>query len=344
MLILAIESSCDETAASVACIEGTKDSINKIEIKSNIIASQIDIHALYGGVVPEIASRAHAEALSKITYEALDVAGVTIDDIDAVAVSYAPGLIGALLTGVNFAKGLAFANNKPLIPVNHIKGHISATYIENPDIKPPYLALAASGGHTSIINVKSYTDFETVGRTRDDAVGECFDKIARVMGISYPGGAEMDKLARSGNKNAIKFPSAAVSGDNIDYSFSGLKTAVINYLHNAEQKGETIVKEDVSASLTKTIVDSILIKLDYAIDTFGYNTLAVAGGVAANSHLRAGLQDFAQRKNIRLAIPSLKYCGDNASMIAVQGYFEYQIGNVAGTDLNAIARPSSVKK
>lgn len=333
MLILAIESSCDETAAAVADIND-----NEAIIRSSIIASQIDIHALYGGVVPEIASRAHAEALSKITYEALDTANVTLDNIDAIAVSYAPGLIGALLTGVNFAKGLAYANNKPLIPVNHIKGHIAASYIEN-NIKPPFIALAASGGHTSVINVKSYTDYETVGRTRDDAVGECFDKIARVMGIPYPGGAVMDKLAALGDKNAIKFPSAAVSGDNLDYSFSGLKTAAINYLHNAEQKGEEISKENVAASLTKTIVDSIITKLDLAFDKYGGSTLVVAGGVAANSHLRTGLKAFAEKRGLTLAIPSLKYCGDNAAMIAVQAYHEFKIGNIAKTDLNAVARP-----
>lgn len=334
MLILAIESSCDETAASVASIDHTS-----INILSSIIASQIDIHALYGGVVPEIASRAHAEALSKITYEALDKANVTVNDIDAFAVSYAPGLIGALLTGVNFAKGLAFANNKPLIPVNHIKGHIAASYIENLNIRPPFIALAASGGHTSIINVKTHTDFETVGRTRDDAVGECFDKIARVLGISYPGGAILDKLASSGNKNAVKFPSAAVSGDNLDFSFSGLKTSVINYIHNAEQKGEQICREDIAASLTNTVVNSIISKLDQAYEKLGCKTLVVAGGVAANSHLRTSLAEFCREKNITLAIPSIKYCGDNAAMIAVQAYYEYQKGNVASTDLNAVARP-----
>ena len=335
MLILAIESSCDETAASVAFIDETN---GKKEIRSSIVASQIDIHALYGGVVPEIASRAHAESLSKITYEALDEAKVSMKEIDAVAVSYAPGLIGALLTGVNFAKGLAFANNKPIVPVNHIKGHIAASYIEN-DIKPPFLALAASGGHTSIINVKSYTEFETIGRTRDDAVGECFDKIARVMGIPYPGGAQMDALAKIGNKKAVKFPSAAVSDDTLDYSFSGLKTAAINYLHNLEQKGEDICREDVAASLTKTIVESIINKLEKAIGQTGYKTLVVAGGVAANSHLRKGLADFAEKKDLTLAIPSMKYCGDNAAMIAVQGYYEFINGNVANTDLNAVARP-----
>ncbi|MBE6643450.1 MAG: tRNA (adenosine(37)-N6)-threonylcarbamoyltransferase complex transferase subunit TsaD [Ruminococcaceae bacterium] len=335
MLILAIESSCDETAAAVAFIDDLNE---KFEIRSSIIASQIDIHALYGGVVPEIASRAHAEALSKITYEALEKAEVTMKDIDAIAVTYAPGLIGALLTGVNFAKGLAFANNKPLIPVNHIKGHIAASYVEN-NIRPPFLALAASGGHTSIINVRSYTDYETIGRTRDDAVGECFDKIARVMGIPYPGGAEMDRLASKGNKKAIKFPSAAVSGDNLDYSFSGLKTAAINYLHNAEQKNEPICREDVAASLTKTIVDSVITKLELAIEKTGYDTLVMAGGVAANSHLRQGLKEFAERNDLTLAIPSLKFCGDNAAMIAVQGYYEFKNGNIAKTDLNAVARP-----
>lgn len=336
MLILGIESSCDETAASVAFID---EQNNKIEIKSSIIASQIDVHKLYGGVVPEIASRAHTEALSRITYEALEKADVTLNDIDAVAVTYAPGLIGALLTGVNFAKSLAFANNKILIPVNHIKGHISAAYIEYEDLKPPYLALAASGGHTSIINVKSYTDFETIGRTRDDAVGECFDKIARVMGIGYPGGAEMDRLASLGDKKAIKFPSAAVSGDSLEFSFSGLKTAAINYIHNAEQKGEELNKENIAASLTKTITDSIINKLKSALAQTQHKTLVVAGGVAANSHLRKALEDYANENGVMLCIPSRKYCGDNAAMIAVQGYYECKAGNVASHDLNAVARP-----
>lgn len=336
MLILGIESSCDETAASVAFID---EQTNKTTIKSSIIASQIDIHSLYGGVVPEIASRAHTEALSSITYEALKTADVTMNDIDAVAVTYAPGLIGALLTGVNFAKSLAFANDKILIPVNHIKGHISAAYIEHESLKPPYLALAASGGHTSIINVKSYTDFETVGRTRDDAVGECFDKIARVIGIGYPGGAEMDRLASLGDKRAIKLPSAAVTGDNLEFSFSGLKTAAINYIHNTEQKGEELNKENIAASLTKTIVDSIINKLDKALDETGHKTLVVAGGVAANSHLRHALEEYAEKNSVTLCIPSRKYCGDNAAMIAVQGYHEYKAGNTASHDLNAVARP-----
>lgn len=335
MLILAIESSCDETAAAIVEFEENGD---KKTVKSNIVASQIDIHSLYGGVVPEIASRAHTEALTRITAEALEKADATMDDIDAIAVTNTPGLIGALLTGVNFAKGLAFSFNKPLIPVNHIKGHISAAYLENPKLKPPFLALAVSGGHTSVIDVRSYTDFHTIGRTRDDAAGECFDKIARIMNIPYPGGAEMDRLASNGNKDAYKFPSAAVSGENLDYSFSGLKTAVINHIHNLTQKGEEINREDIAASFTKTVTSSIITKLKSALETTGYDSLVVAGGVAANSHLRASLEDFSKEKNIKIYIPSIKYCGDNAAMIACQGYYEYLDGNTAKTDLNAASR------
>lgn len=330
MLILAIESSCDETACAVGKFEN-----DSYSVLSNIVASQIDIHALYGGVVPEIASRAHTEALTKITKEALETSGKKISDIDAFAVTYTPGLIGALLTGVNFAKGLAYSQNKPLIPVNHIKGHISAAYIENPELKPPFLALCASGGHTSIVDVRSYTDFVTLGRTRDDAIGECFDKTARVMGICYPGGAEMDRLASLGNENAYRFPSAAISGDNLDFSFSGLKTSVINTLHTAEMKGEKYKKEDIAASLTKSIVSSLIIKLHSALDMTGYKTLVIAGGVAANSHIREKIGEFCSQRNTKLVIPSRKYCGDNASMIAFQGYFEYLAGNVADLSLNA---------
>ena len=231
MLILSFESSCDETSCAVVAMED-----GRREALSDIIASQIEVHRLYGGVVPEIASRAHTEAISRITREALDGAGVTMDDIDAVAVTNAPGLIGALLVGVNFAKGIAFAHNKPLIPVNHIHGHIAANYLEYPDLEPPFTALVASGGHTSIIHVKSYTDFETIGATRDDAIGEAFDKVARLLGLCYPGGAEMDALAKKGKPDAISFPSAAIAGDTLDMSFSGLKTAVINYIHNASQR------------------------------------------------------------------------------------------------------------
>ena len=332
MLILAIESSCDETSAAVCEFDG-----DTRKIRSNIIASQIETHKLYGGVVPEIASRAHCDAVSGITYEALDAAGVTLDMIDAVAVTANPGLIGALLVGVNFAKALAFANGKPLVPVNHIKGHVAANYFEYENLRPPFLALVASGGHTSLIKVTSYTKFETVGRTRDDAIGEAFDKVGRVMGLPYPGGAEMDRLASLGTPDAIKFPSAAVVGDNLDFSFSGLKTSVINYLHNAEQKGETVSREDVAASFTKTVTSSVIKKLKMACDTTGMRDIVIAGGVAANSHLRAALEDFCKKRKLSLYIPPRSLCGDNAAMIAAQGYYEYLDGVRADTSLNARA-------
>jgi len=332
MLILAIESSCDETSASVCYFE---DGVH--EIRSNIIASQIETHKLYGGVVPEIASRAHCDAISGITYEALEKAGVTLADIDAVAVTATPGLIGALLVGVNFAKALAFANGKPLIPVNHIKGHVAANYFEHADLKPPFLALVASGGHTSLIKVNSYTDFETVGRTRDDAIGEAFDKVGRVMGLPYPGGAEMDRLASIGDPNAVKFPSAAVIGDNLDFSFSGLKTAVINHLHNLSQKGEEIPKEDIAASFTRTVTASVTKKLEMAANRTGLSNIVLAGGVAANSHLREALEKLCTKKKYKLCLPPRSLCGDNAAMIAAQGYYEYLAGVRADTALNAKA-------
>ncbi len=332
MLILAIESSCDETSASVCRFQG-----DDREICSNIIASQIETHKLYGGVVPEIASRAHCDAISSITYEALTSAGVTLADIDAVAVTAQPGLIGALLVGVNFAKALAYANGKPLIPVNHIKGHVAANYFIYPDLKPPFLALVASGGHTSLIKVTDYTTYETVGRTRDDAIGEAFDKVGRVMGLPYPGGAEMDRLASLGNSEAIKFPSAAVIGDNLDFSFSGLKTAVINYLHNASQKGEEYCKEDVAASFTKTVTASVTKKLSMACEQAGLSEIVLAGGVAANSHLREALEVMCKKKKYKLYMPPRSLCGDNAAMIAAAGYYEYLEGNLADASLNASA-------
>lgn len=325
MLILSLESSCDETSAAVTYGR---------EIKSNIIASQVDIHRLYGGVVPEIASRAHTEAISRITYQALDEAGVTIKDIEAVAVTNTPGLIGALLVGVNFAKSLAFANKKPLIPVNHIKGHIAANYNVHKELEPPFIAFVISGGHTSIIDVKSYTDFVTIGQTRDDAMGEAFDKVARVMGLPYPGGAEMDRLAEIGDSEAIKFPSAAIADNTYDMSFSGLKTSVINYLHNKEQKNEHFSREDVAASFTKTIVESCVKKLSMITSL---DKLVIAGGVAANSHLRKRLSKFADLNDIKLYIPPLNLCGDNAAMIGLQAYYEYMSGKTAGTNLNAKA-------
>ncbi len=334
MIILGFESSCDETAAAVVEIDG-----GSIDVRASIVASQISTHALYGGVVPEIASRAHTEAISRITYEALEKAECTMADIDAIAVTAHPGLIGALLVGVSFAKSLAYAHGKPLIAVNHILGHIAANYAAYPDLKPPFLAFVASGGHTSLISMRSHIDAQTVGRTRDDAIGEAFDKVARVMGIPYPGGAKMDALAKEGDPDAIRFPSAAIVGENADFSFSGLKTAVMNYLHHAEQVGDPICQEDVAASFTKTVCTSVVQKVDTALAMTGTDTLVIAGGVAANSHLRAALTDYAAKKGVKLYLPPLAYCGDNAAMIAIQGYYEFMAGKTVSTDLNAA--PSS---
>lgn len=335
MLILAFESSCDETSAAVVFMDEAHR-----EIKSNIVASQIETHRLYGGVVPEIASRAHSEVISKITYEALEAAGVTMEDIDVIGVTNTPGLIGALLVAVNFAKSLALAYNKPLVPVNHIKGHVAATYFEHPDLKPPFCALVASGGHTSIIRVESFTDYKTIGHTRDDAIGEAFDKVGRVLGLSYPCGAQMDALAAHGNEDAIKLPLAAISGDNLDLSFSGLKTAVINYINTAKQKGEEISAPDIAASFTKSAVKSVSMKLEAAIREYGYSTIVMAGGVAANSHLRAEVEKMCKKNSARLCMPSKSLCGDNGAMIGAQCYFEYLSGVRADTDLNAFATGS----
>ncbi len=330
MVILGIESSCDETSAAVVQME---EGVRRV--LSNVTATQIPIHRLYGGVVPEIAGRAHIEAISGLTYEALSQAGVTLAQIDAIGVTNRPGLIGALLVGVNFAKNLAYANQIPLIPVHHIRGHIAANYLAWQELKPPYLALVVSGGHTSLVMVRSYTDFETVGRTRDDAMGEAFDKVARVMGIPYPGGAEMDRLATLGNPKAVKFPSAAIPGDALEFSFSGLKTAVINHLHTLQARGEDYVKEDIAASFTETVVDSALKKLTQAIKRYQPPALVLAGGVSANSHLRRGVQACADKAGIPLYMPPLSLCGDNAAMIAAQAYYEYLAGHIAGKDLNA---------
>lgn len=329
MFILAIESSCDETSAAVVEMGDNK------RILSNIVASQIEIHALYGGVVPEIAGRAHIEAISRITYEALEKAGKTLKDIDAIGVTSHPGLIGALLVGVSFAKSLAISNGIPLIPVQHIRGHIAANYLEYPDLKPPFLALVASGGHTSIIEVNTYTELNTIGSTRDDAMGESFDKVARVMGIPYPGGAEMDRLASNGDPRSIVFPSAAIPGDNLDFSFSGLKTHVINYLHNLEQKGEPIPKEDIAASFTHTVIRSVEKKLDIALEGKDYSSIVLAGGVSANSHLRGAIEQYAKKHGKRFCVPPRSLCGDNAAMIGAQAYYEYLAGNVADSALNA---------
>ena len=332
MIILGIESSCDETSAAIVKMEQ-----GKRQILSNIVASQIETHRLYGGVVPEIASRAHIEAISRITYEALDTAGVTLSDIECVAVTSHPGLIGALLVGVNFAKSLAYSRNIPLVPVNHVKAHVAAAYLEYEQLEPPFLALVVSGGHTSFYRVDSYTDFCEIGSTRDDAAGEAFDKIGRVIGMPYPGGAAMDKLAYEGDPKAIKLPSPALLGDTLDFSFSGLKTATLNYINSERQKGIEPSHEDITASYTRTIVDAIVNKTDAALRISDAKTLVLAGGVAANSHIRRGLMELCERRGVEFCKPSMSLCSDNAAMVAAAGYFEYIDGNFANTSLNASA-------
>lgn len=335
MKILGIESSCDETAASVV-----EDGRN---VLSNIVASQAEVHALYGGVVPEIASRAHCEALTGVVKEALEKAECTLNDIDAIAVTYAPGLIGALLTGLSFAKGLSFSCGKPLVPVHHIRGHVAANYIAHTDLKPPFIALVVSGGHTSLLKVDDYTCYTSIGQTRDDAAGEAFDKAARMLGLPYPGGAAMDRLASLGNKNAMKFTISHVDNCPYDFSFSGLKTAVINQVHIMQQKGIELTEEfkaDLAASFTETLVKSICLRVDALYFQVGKLPLVLAGGVAANSHLRAGLKALAESKGVYLYLPPLSLCGDNAAMIASQGYFEYVSGSVADLKLNAFATKS----
>lgn len=358
MNILAFESSCDETSAAVVCREG-----DRFVIKSNIIASQVETHRLYGGVVPEIAGRAHIEAISGITYEALQTAGMTVDDIDAVAVTANPGLIGALLVGVNFAKALAIANDKPLIPVDHIKGHIAACYLDADGNvpRPPFIALAASGGHTAIYYVESYTKTKIIGTTRDDAIGESFDKIGRIIGIPYPAGAGFDRLATEGFIEATgdsdKFyekykgsaeyrsaemvlPSPAVRDGSLDFSFSGLKTAAINLLHKYEQRGDTLPRALFAARYTYEAVEAVAKKLGMALDMYAGCDLAICGGVAANSHLRKRLTQLAAEKRVRLYVPPISLCGDNAAMIAAQGYYNYESGILADSSLNASAADS----
>ncbi len=332
MILLAIESSCDETAAAVV-----KDGRT---VLSSVIASQVEEHRLYGGVVPEIASRRHAEAIVGVTRQALDDAGTTLDELDGIAVTSAPGLIGALLVGVNFAKGLALAKNKPLIPVHHIKGHIAANYITHPDLAPPFLCLVASGGHSHIIEVLDYTRFRVVGRTRDDAAGEAFDKAARAMGFAYPGGVYIDQAAAKGDKTAYPLPHPKVTDSEYDLSFSGLKTAVINLLHNAQQKGETVNINDLAASFQNTVIETLVPRLMLAARNLGYKTIAAAGGVVANSGLRAGLETACQNEGVHLYVPPLNLCGDNAAMIGAQGHYEFLAGNTADLSLNARAAVS----
>ena len=328
MKILGIESSCDETAAAV--VE------NGREVLSNVIATSLEEHKLYGGVVPEIASRRHAESISGVVEEALKQAGCTMNDIDAIAVTYAPGLIGSLLVGVSFAKGLSQATNTPLVPVHHLRGHIASNYISC-DIEPPFLCLVVSGGHSHIVAVKSYTDFEVIGKTRDDAAGEALDKAGRTMGLEYPGGISIDKLSPSGNESAFSFPHPRIHDAPYDYSFSGLKTAVINIMHNASQKGEDINVADLSASFQKAVVDCLLSNFENAAENFGYNKLVIAGGVSANSKLRHDAGKMCDRHGWTLTLPELKYCGDNAAMIASQGYYEFVSGTIANESLNAYA-------
>lgn len=327
MKILGIESSCDETAAAVV-EDGRK-------VLSNIIATSLEEHKLYGGVVPEIASRRHAECISGVVAEALSEAGCTVNDIDAVAVTYAPGLIGSLLVGVNFAKSLALVSEKPVIPVHHLRGHIASNYLSS-DIEPPFLCLVVSGGHSHIVSVKSYTDIEVIGRTRDDAAGEALDKAGRTLGLAYPGGISIDKLSPEGNENAFEFPHPKLASP-YDYSFSGLKTKVINYAHNAVQKGENVPVKDLAASFQKAVVDCLLSNLELAAKDFGFDKIVIAGGVSANSKLRAEAAKMCNNNGWKLNIPELKYCGDNAAMIASQGYFEYLAGVTADESLNAYA-------
>ena len=336
MKILGIESSCDETAASVV-EDGRK-------VLSNVIASQVEEHKIYGGVVPEIASRRHAEAICGVVDKALADAGCTLSDIDALAVTYAPGLIGALLVGVNYAKGLSYSTGLPLIPVHHLRGHIAANYISNEEIEPPFIALVVSGGHSHIVNVKSYTNFEIIGRTRDDAAGEAMDKAARTVGLPYPGGVNLDKISVNGDENKYKFPVPKVADSKYDFSFSGLKTFAVNLVHNASQKGEEIKPEDLGASFIKAVTDILVTHTIEAAEEFEAKKIVLAGGVSANSRLRRVMKEKCECKGIEFYMPEMKYCGDNGAMIASQAYYEF-IENKDSADfhnlsLNAIATKS----
>lgn len=328
MKILAIESSCDETAAAVT---------EERKVLSSVVSTQIAEHKIYGGVVPEIASRRHTEAISTVVAEALDKALLTYGDIDAAAVTFAPGLIGALLVGVNFAKGLALSLNKPLIPVHHLRSHIAANYITNPDLKPPFLCLLVSGGNTVIAEVTDYTKFKILGGTRDDAAGECFDKAARCMGLDYPGGVNLDKTAAKADTKKYPLPFPHVNSGEFDFSFSGLKTAVMNLVNNSAQKGDIIDVPVVCATVRQRVCDMLIEKTMSAAEKFGYKTVAVAGGVSANSELRLRMSNECEKRGIKLYYPKLCYCGDNAAMVGVQAYYEFLSGNIGGSSLNAAA-------
>ena len=332
MLILGIESSCDETSAAVVR--------NGREVLSNVTLSQAGTHAKYGGVVPEIASRAHTEAVCPLTERALGQAGVRITDIDAIAATYAPGLIGALLVGLNFAKALAYRLNLPFVPVNHIKGHIAAAYLDHYELSPPFLGFVASGGHTSILDITGELDYKILGATRDDAIGEAFDKAARAMGLAYPGGAEIEKYADLGDKYAVKMPLAKVEGSELDFSFSGVKTHVINYINTLTQKNGGLTEQDkrnVAASFTENVILSSISRVRRALELTGRTKLVAAGGVLANSHIRAALKDLCGGLSVGLYIPGKEYCGDNAAMISAQAYYEYQAGNTGELSQNAFA-------
>lgn len=328
ILILGIESSCDETAASVVR--------NGREVLSNVISSQIELHKLYGGVVPEIASRKHIEKINQVVEEALEEANVTLEEIDAIAVTYGPGLVGALLVGVAAAKAIAYAAKKPLVGVHHIEGHVSANFIEHKDLEPPFLCLIVSGGHTHLVVVKDYGEYEIIGRTRDDAAGEAFDKVARAIGLGYPGGPKIDKLSKEGNPKAITFPRAKVGGSEYDFSFSGLKSAVLNYLNSSTMKGEAVCEADVAASFQASVVDVLVSHTIAAAKEFGFSTVALAGGVASNSGLREGMEKACQENGLKLCYPSPIFCTDNGAMIGVAGYYEYMKGTRHGWDLNAV--------
>lgn len=335
MKILSIESSCDETAAAVV-----EDGRN---VLSSIVASQVEEHKIYGGVVPEIASRRHVEAISGVVSSALSEAGCTLEDIDAVAVTHAPGLIGALLVGVNYAKGITMASGLPLVPVHHLRSHIASNYITHPELKPPFLCLVVSGGHSHLVEVKDYTDFKVIGYTHDDAAGEAMDKAARAMGLPYPGGLNLDRVAKDGDNKAYKMPHPRVDGAPYDFSFSGLKTAVLNTINIANQKGEEINVPDLGASYIKAVVDCLTENTEKAAIDLGYEKIVLAGGVSANSVLRREMTALCEKHGWELYAPELKYCGDNAAMVGAQGYYEFLNGNTADLSLNACASLSIEK-
>lgn len=326
--ILAIESSCDETAAAVVK--------NGRTVLSNVISSQIELHKLYGGVVPEIASRKHIEKINQVIEEALEQAGMTLEEMDAIGVTYGPGLVGALLVGVAEAKAIAYAAKKPLVGVHHIEGHISANYIENLDLEPPFVCLVVSGGHTHLVVVNDYGEYQIIGRTRDDAAGEAFDKVARAIGLGYPGGPKIDKLSKEGNADAIRFPKAHVEGAPYDFSFSGVKSAVLNYINGAHMKGETIVEADIAASFQKAVTDVLVEHAMKAVKDFGMDKFAIAGGVASNSTLRAAMKEACEKNGVKFYHPSPIFCTDNAAMIGAAAYYEYMAGVRHGWDLNAV--------